>query len=90
MLGDIISRFGDETGAEAALLEIGDLHLLTAVRSAAAQQGESSGVYMTRLIGRFTAGAGPDAWMALMTAANRADNPGAACLRHILESASDA
>jgi hypothetical protein len=87
MLGDLMARLEDEAVAEEMLLATADLALIGRVRSLAGEDGTSVGACLSRLIGRFLDCADADAWMAVMSAAGRSDDPGAACLSRMVQSA---
>ena len=70
-LGDLISRLDDEASAMEALLSTRDLSLVVRVQAAASAEGAPVGEYIGELIGRFSAAAAPDQWVAVMTAASR-------------------
>lgn len=84
LLGDVLNSLRDETFAAEMLVLLDDLPLLAGVETEASRQGESAGLYAADAVGRFAAFADDEAWLALMTALERAADPGAACLRHML------
>jgi hypothetical protein len=84
LLGDVLNRLRDETFAAETLVSLGDLPLLAGVEAEAGRQGESAGLYAAGAVRRFAAFAGDEDWLALMTALERAADPGAACLHHML------
>lgn len=84
LLGDLISRFGDETAAHEALLGIGDLALLSELRARAKADASDLGAYAARAVARFTSEASDEDWATLIGAMNRARDPGAAFLRRAL------
>jgi len=81
LLGDLIARLDDDTVAAETLLALGDIKLIAWARTTAARDGVSVGSFLIEVIGRLAQAADPDAWLSLMSAAGRSDNPGAACLR---------
>jgi hypothetical protein len=83
-LGSIIARLADETCVEEALAGLVDLALLARLRSAADAAQEPLGSFACAIVGRFVQHASDDKWLALMTAASRADDPAAAALHRIL------
>lgn len=85
LLGDAITRLQDKTSVEEALASLGDWVLMTRMRDAADAAGLSLGTFASAAVGQFIERADDTAWLALMTAANRAANPGAACLKVMLE-----
>lgn len=85
LLGQVLERLGDETFAAETLVALGDLPLMVAVEEAGQRFGESAPFYAAGATRRFAAFASDDDWLALMTALERADDPGAACLRQMLD-----
>jgi hypothetical protein len=85
LLGDAIMRFRDETSVEETLATLDDWVLMTRMRGAADAAGLSLGSYASAVVGRFIELADDNAWLALMTAVNRAANPGVACLKVMVE-----
>ena len=85
LLGTVISQMQDETVALDTLLALDDLVLLARVREAADAHSVALGEYVSDAIGRFINGADDEAWLALMTAAARAEDPGGAGLKCTLE-----
>lgn len=84
LLGDVLGRLSDEVFAAETLLGLDDLPLIVDVEAAGLRVGESAPLYAANAVRRFSAFADDAAWLALMTALERADDPGAACLRHML------
>lgn len=84
LLGQVLERLGDEAVAAETLVGMGDLPLMVEVQTVGGTFGESVPAYAVGATHRFAAFATDDDWLALMTALERADNPGAACLRHML------
>ncbi len=84
LLGQVIERLVDEGFASETLLALGDLPLLVDVEAAGRKEGISAAVYAAAAARRFASQAADDDWLALMTALERADDPGAACLRQML------
>jgi hypothetical protein len=83
-LGSILTRLDDEQFVEETLTGLDDLVLLARLRSAAEAAGEPLGSFASGQVGRFVRHADADQWLALMTAANAADDPAAGALRCIL------
>ena len=81
LLGDLLARFDDETVASETLLRVGDLSLVAALRERAEAEGENLGVYAAGAVRQFAAEASDEAWITLMGALARADDPGAVCLK---------
>lgn len=85
LLGALLDQLSDETFALETVLNLGDLGLLLRVEQAAAQGGLGIGETVTQTVHNFTANADADHWVQLMSVINRADNPGAAALKQMLE-----
>lgn len=84
LLGQVLERLGDEAFAAETLVSLNDLALMVQVEAAGRQFGEDIGVYAAGASRRFAHHASDDDWLALMTALERADDSGEACLRHML------
>lgn len=84
MLGQVLERLGDEAFAAETLVGLEDLALMVEVEAAGRQFGEDMGEYAAGASRRFAQLASDDDWLALMTALERADDAGSACLRHML------
>lgn len=84
LLGQMIERLADDAFAAEALLSLGDLPLLVDVEAACREQETSAVAYASTVARRFADHASDEDWLALMTALERADDPGAACLRQML------
>jgi hypothetical protein len=84
LLGEVLKRLSDTAFAAETLVALGDLALMAGVEAEAARQGETAGDYAAGAIRRFATFAGDEDWLALMTALERAPDPGAACLRHMV------
>ena len=87
MLGDILARLNDETIAVETILGAGDLTLLTAARERAAAEGLDLAACVTQTVRRYTHEASDEEWMTLIGLMNRANDPGAICLRRAFEHA---
>ena len=85
ILGDILRKFDDPSVVTAALMELGDLGLLTQIQQKAAVYGETPGEYATASVRLFSNEANDDEWAAVMAAMGHSEDPGAACLRRMLE-----
>jgi len=84
LLGQMIERLADDVFAAEALVSLGDLPLLVDVEAACREQEMSAVGYASTAARRFADHASDEDWLALMTALERADDPGAACLRQML------
>ncbi|WP_425069613.1 hypothetical protein [Reyranella sp.] len=84
LLGQVLDRLGDESVAAETLLGLDDLPLMVDVEATGARFGESPPLYASNAVGRFTAFASDEDWLALMTALERTSDPAAACLRQML------
>jgi hypothetical protein len=85
MLGDILARLTDETTAVETILGAGDLALLTVARERAAAEGLGLAACVTQTVQRYTHEASDEEWVTLLGLMNRADDPGAVCLRRAFE-----
>jgi hypothetical protein len=87
MLGDILARLTDETAAVETILGAGDLTLLTAVKERAAAEGLDLAACVTQTVQRYTHEASDEEWVTLIGLMNRANDPGAVCLKRAFEQA---
>lgn len=85
LLGQVLEQLGDEAFAAETLVALEDLHLMVEVEAAGRQFGENIGEYASGASRRFAQLASDEDWLALMTALERADDAGTACLKHMLE-----
>jgi hypothetical protein len=85
LLGQVLERLGDEVFAVETLVALEDLPLMVEVEAAGRQFGESIGEYASGASRRFEQLASDEDWLALMTALERAEDAGGACLKHMLE-----
>src|SRR5947207_15845130 len=81
LLGQVLERLGDEVFAAETLVTLEDLPLLVKIEAAGRQFGENIGEYASGASRRFAALASDEDWLALMTALERADGAGTACLQ---------
>ncbi len=84
LLGQVLENLADETFAAEALLMLGNLPLLAQVEAVAQRFGESAPTYAAEAARAFAEAASDEDWLALMSALERADDPGAACLQQML------
>jgi hypothetical protein len=84
LLGQMIQCLSDDAFAAEALLSLGDLPLLVDVEAACREQEMSTVAYASTAARRFADHASDEDWLALMTALERTDDPGAACLRQMI------
>lgn len=86
LLGRMIERLADEAFATEMMLSLGDLPLLVEVEAACRRrdEGASAAGYASAAARRFADHASDEDWLALMTALERAPDPGTACLRQML------
>lgn len=85
MLGDILARLSDETAAIETILGAGDLTLLAAAKEKAAADGLDLAACVTQTVQRYTHEATDEEWVTLIGMMNRAQNPGAACIKRAFE-----
>lgn len=83
-MGEIIGRFSDEAVAAEALLGLADLSLVAKVGAMAERFEETPADYVAGAVRRFARAAEGEDWLALMTALEKADDPGMAALRGML------
>jgi hypothetical protein len=81
LLGDLIARFGDESTAEEAILDVADLALLADMRAHAEASGLDLGSFAAAAACRYAAEASNEEWITLMGLMSRAQDPGAIYLR---------
>jgi hypothetical protein len=84
LLGQLLERLGDEAIAAEALIALADLPLVAEIENAGRPFGETADVYAAGAARRFATLASDEDWLSLMTALDRADDPGLACLRQML------
>lgn len=87
MLGDLIATFEDETSATTALLALGDLRLLAALRAFAAAHRVEPGAVVARAVRRYAAAASDEEWVTLLGDINRSTDPALAFVRRALVAA---
>ncbi len=85
VLGQVLERLGDEAFAAETLVALEDLKLMVQVEAAGRPFGEGIGEYAAGASRRFAQLASDEDWLALMTALERAEDAGTACLKHMLE-----
>jgi hypothetical protein len=68
-----------------ALIELGDLVLLTRVEAAAAAEQLTAGGFTARAVDRFSSQASDEDWVSLIGVMGQTSDPGQACLRNILQ-----
>ena len=87
MLGEILARLTDETTAVETILGAGDLALLSAVKEQAAAEGLDLAACVTQTLQRYAHEASDEEWVTLIGLMNRANDPGAICLKRAFEHA---
>jgi hypothetical protein len=85
ILGDILGQFDNPSVIAATLKQFGDPGLLAQAEEKAGAHGETLGDYASASAQLFSSQARDDDWVAMMAAIGRAEDPGAACLRRMLE-----
>ena len=80
LLGDVLAHFDDEAFAAETVLRVGDVALLAALRKQAEEEGETLGSFARAAVQRFAAEADDEAWVSLLGALARTQDPGAVCL----------
>jgi hypothetical protein len=84
ILGALMTRLEREADAAFALEALADLPLFAAVAAMGERHDEEPGEYVANASRRFAATAGDEDWLGLMTAMERAGDPGRAALEHML------
>jgi hypothetical protein len=84
MLGDLLVQFSDKTSAAEALLALGDLKLLAAVRRRAAAEGVEPGTIVVRAVTHYAERAPDEEWVTLLGALGSSADPGRAFIRRAL------
>jgi hypothetical protein len=85
LLGTVIAKLLDEVDVEETLAALGDWVLTARMHSTAAATGQSLPDFVSEAVGAFLGRASDEDWLALMTAADGAANPAAACLKVMIE-----
>jgi hypothetical protein len=81
LLGDLLSRFDDETVAAETILRVGDLGMIAAMRRNAEAVGLTLGAYAAQTMRRYADTASEEEWTTLIGLLRRAEDPGAVCLK---------
>lgn len=81
LLGDLLSRFTDESIAAETIVGLGDLPLIAKLREQAEASGLSLGAFAAGAMRRYAAEASEEEWVTLMGALRRAQDPGIICLQ---------
>ena len=84
LLGTILKRLEGEADAAEALDALGDIVLLTEIRTMGAVHAESPGEYASGATQRFAAAASDEDWLALMTAIEKSGNPARTVLERMV------
>lgn len=84
LLGKLLDSLGDETFAVETIIKLGDLGLLSHVEQIAANNDLSVGEVITQAVRQFAAHADADQWVQLMSLINKAEDPGSAALKQML------
>lgn len=84
-LGRLMKRLEDESDAAEALAALGDIRLFAAVVEMGERYEETPAEYVANASRRFASLASGEDWMALMTAMDRAEDPGKAALSRMLD-----
>ena len=85
ILGDILGQFDNPSVVAATLKQFGNPGLLAQAEEKAGAHGETLGEYASASVRLFSNEATDDDWMAMMAAMARTEDPGAICLRRMLE-----
>jgi post-segregation antitoxin (ccd killing protein) len=81
VLGDILAKLTDETSAVKALLDAGDLTLLSKVRERAAADGINLSACVTQTVQHYALQASDEEWLTLIGMLNSSRDPGGTCLK---------
>ncbi|MGZ5865809.1 MAG: hypothetical protein ACXWKC_10540 [Xanthobacteraceae bacterium] len=87
MLGDLLAQFEDETIAAQALVAMNNMAPMAGAAAAAADLDITLGEFAVEAVQRFASDAGDEAWMSMMTAMARSDDPGSVMLQRALSTA---
>ncbi len=87
LLGDILSDIERTSGMDNIIALIDDLVLLAKVNEAAAHRGVDAESYVFSAIRNFEREASSADWTTLMSALAAGDNPGATCVKRMIERA---
>ena len=90
VLGDLLARFGDESAAAEAVLSLGDLRLVAALRTRAEAEGLGLGAFASLAVRRYEAKASDEEWVTLIGELARSADPGLAFIKRALVHAVDA
>lgn len=85
LFGTLLEKLNDKAFAVETVINLGDLGLLVRVEKVATDNGLEFGEAITQTVHNFTANAGADQWVQLMSTINRAEDPGGAALKQMLE-----
>jgi hypothetical protein len=84
-LGELLQQFDDETIVARLAPELGDAEWQSRAAATATARGATLGGYASAAVERFTAAASAEDWVTLMSSLNRAADPGANCLRRMID-----
>jgi len=84
LLGDVIAQFEDEVFVTETVLRVADLGLLARLQQRAAESGVPLGDYAVWAVRTYADNAPADEWTTLIGLLERAEDPGATCLRRAL------
>ena len=87
LIGDLISRFEDETTAAEAVLDLNDLRLVASVANAADEVDLTVGEFVASMVRHFITHASDAEWLTLFGKLSGSQDPGRAFLHHILSAA---
>ena len=85
LLGDVLSEIEHTSIEGGAAILFDDLVLFARVNEAAARQGIDAESYMIAAVRKFERGASSDDWTTLISAITAGTNPGATCMKRIIE-----
>jgi hypothetical protein len=84
-LGTLMTHLENEADAAEALAALGDIRLFAEVADMGEQHEETPGEYVANASRRYASLASDEDWLALMTAMERAADPGKAALARMIQ-----
>jgi hypothetical protein len=84
MLSDLLARFRNEDAAEDALLSLGDLRLIAAMRQRAGVIGIGLGTFAAHSVRRYMDEAPDEEWVTLLAELHRSADPGGTFVKRAL------
>jgi hypothetical protein len=85
LLSDIIAALDDEAFAVETLVGLGDLPLLSRIKTKATEDGLTLCEFATQAVQVFSSRASDDDWVSLIGVMGQSDAPGQICLKRMVE-----